>query len=166
MKQYLKKCLPLIGFALLLGVLWGVFQITAEYPLSGEPVSHPVNALNGMELRIEAPSWSVLRGYRIPYTVECSSKERYRMIWDEETSFLHLEKLENDQWYRLKPAEPPSDILGGEHVLGVEPLTFHAAFTQKYDGYGNRLEPGTYRLVLELTADDGSLHYLAAEFSI
>ena len=47
------------------------------------------------------------------------------------------------------------------NALGVE-----SSFTQKTDYYGTRLEPGTYRLVLELTADDGSSHYLAEEFHV
>ena len=51
-------------------------------------------------------------------------------------------------------------------VGGPDTLSFESKFTQRTDYYGTRLEPGTYRLVLELTADDGSSHYLAEEFHV
>ena len=37
---------------------------------------------------------------------------------------------------------------------------------QKYACYGTRLEPGAYRVVLEMKAEDGTPHYLAAEFEV
>ena len=37
---------------------------------------------------------------------------------------------------------------------------------QKYDYYGTRLKAGTYRVVLEMKAKDGTPHYLAAEFDV
>ena len=51
-------------------------------------------------------------------------------------------------------------------IGGSDTLSFESKFTQRTAYYGTCLEPGTYRLVLELTDDDGSSHYLAEEFHV
>ena len=43
---------------------------------------------------------------------------------------------------------------------------FYGSVGQKYEGYGTRLEPGSYRLTMKLTDRIGGAHYLAAEFDV
>ena len=69
------------------------------------------------------------------------------------------------QWYRMERPEAIPEVIEWSAQVG-NALGFESSFTQKTDYYGTRLEPGTYRLVLALTADDGSLHYLAEEFDV
>lgn len=47
-----------------------------------------------------------------------------------------------------------------------EGSALEGSVVQKYDYYGTRLEPGLYRLVLEMKAEDGISQYLAAEFEV
>ena len=49
MKRYLKKLHPLICIALFVGVIWIVFHVTAKYPILGEPVTYPVNQIDGFK---------------------------------------------------------------------------------------------------------------------
>ena len=41
----------------------------------GEPVSYPVNQVEGFELTIEKPTWSPFKGYTIRWAVTANSKE-------------------------------------------------------------------------------------------
>ena len=43
----------------------------------GEPVSYPVNQVDGFELTIEKPTWSPFKGYTIRWAVTANSKEIY-----------------------------------------------------------------------------------------
>lgn len=168
MKRYLKKLSPLIWIALFIGVIWMVFQVTAEYPILGEPVSYPVNQLDGFELSIDEPGWTPFRGYTIRYKIQYQSEEIYQLIQESGKDYCHLDKLVDGQWYRMEQPEAIPDIINGTLQIGGWPAAsaFSATFTQDFDRYGTRLEPGTYRLVLELTADEGTPHYLAAEFDV
>ena len=49
---------------------------------------------------------------------------------------------------------------------GGDSTGLQGSIVQKYDYYGTRLEAGTYRVVLEMKAKDGTPHYLAAEFDV
>lgn len=51
--------------------------------------------------------------------------------------------------------------LGGNDGTGLQ-----GSVVQKYDYYGTRLEAGTYRIVLEMKAKDGTPYYLAREFDV
>lgn len=51
--------------------------------------------------------------------------------------------------------------LGGEEGFVLE-----GGIVQKYAYYGTRLEPGKYRVVLEMQSADKTSYYLAAEFDI
>ena len=53
-----------------------------------------------------------------------------------------------------------------EFSLGGDSTGLQGSIVQKYDYYGTRLEAGTYRVVLEMKAKDGTPHYLAAEFDV
>ena len=85
--------------------------------------------------------------------------------------FEHLEQQADGQWRRLTVSPPPpeefTDFAPLEFALGGgESHGLGGSLVQKYAGYGTRLCPGLYRLVLEMTAPDGTPHYLAAEFSV
>lgn len=41
----------------------------------GEPVSYPVNQVDGFELTIEKPTWSPFKGYTIRWAVTANSKK-------------------------------------------------------------------------------------------
>lgn len=153
---------------LLLAVCWGLVQLvlrtTAEYPALGEPVSYPVNQLDGFVLSIEEPTWSPFRGYTLRYDVEIHSEDVYTLS-NEAAPMERLEALKDGQWYALarqwESFNPISFDLGGAGNTG-----FEGSLVQKYQDYGTRLEPGTYRLTLELADRQGAPHYLAAEFTV
>ena len=168
MKQHLKKLSPLIWAALFIGVIWVVFQMTSEYPTLGQPVSYPVNQLEGFALSINEPSWKFFRGYTIRYKIQYQSEKLYQLIQESGKGYCHLDKLVDGQWYRMERLKAIPDTVNGTLQIGGWPASsaFSATFTQDFDCYGTHLEPGTYRLVLELTDDNGSSHYLAKEFHV
>ena len=164
----LKRYRDWLLLLLLLAVCWGLVQLvlrtTAEYPALGEPVSYPVNQLDGFVLSIEEPTWSPFRGYTLRYDVEIHSEDVYTLS-NEAAPMERLESLKDGQWYALarqwESFNPVSFELGGAGNTG-----FEGSLVQKYDDYGTRLEPGTYRLTLELADQQGAPHYLAAEFTV
>lgn len=167
MKRYLKKLSPLIWIALFIGVIWTVFQVTAEYPILGEPVSYSVNQLEGFELRMTEGAWTPFRGHSFRYKITIQSQEVYQLIARKGKNYLQLDRLVDGQWYRMERPETIPDMIDlAVTVGGPDTLSFEGKFTQRSGYYGTRLEPGTYRLVLELTDHDGSLHYLASEFDV
>ena len=167
MKRYLKKLHPLICIALFVGAIWIVFHVTAEYPIVGEPVSYPVNQLDGFTLSMTEGAWTPFRGHTFRYKIAIQSEEVYRLTMCDGKNGQYLDRLVNGQWHRLERPEAIPDMVDWvTQVGGPDTLSFESKFTQRTDYYGTRLEPGTYRLVLELTADDGSSHYLAEEFHV
>jgi hypothetical protein len=161
------------GWILLLALIalcaigaWFTLRVTAEYPSLGEPVSYPVNQVDGFELTIEKPSWSIFKGYTINWSVTADSEEVY-YFYDEAPGFEFLERCVDGQWYRLGYSQDDFAFnslefsLGGGNGTGLQ-----GSIVQKYDYYGTRLEAGTYRVVLEMKAKDGTPHYLAAEFEV
>lgn len=167
MKKYrgwLNLCLVLV---LCGGALWLTWQKTAEYPELGAAVSHSVNDVEGVHLTMETPTFSPFRGYTIRYKIAIDSPEVYRLTWDGDKTFAYWERKVGEQWYRLEAQRGLHDHIWGCQELGGLNITgFESSMVQKYDGYGTRLEEGTYRLVLELEDTGGELHYLAAEFTI
>lgn len=169
MKRY-RGWIALLAFvAICAGGVWLTLQATAEYPTLGEPVSYSVNQVEGFELTIEDPSWSPFKGYSIRWNVMVDSEDIYYVIQDGEppNTFEYLERYVDGQWYRLGylqdnvPSAMIEFALGGEESSGLE-----GSIVQKYGHYGTRLEPGTYRVVMEMKAEDGTSHYLAAEFEV
>ena len=67
-------------------------------------------------------------------------------------------------WLASLPRRIPFNNL--EFSLGGDSTGLQGSIVQKYDYYGTRLEAGTYRVVLEMKAKDGTPHYLAAEFDV
>ncbi|WP_434309495.1 hypothetical protein [Hominifimenecus sp. rT4P-3] len=163
MKRYRGWVILLIFIALCASGVWLTLQVTAEYPTLGEPVSYPVNQIDGFELTIEKPSWSPFKGYTIRWAVTADSKEVYSL----KTDFEYLERCIDGQWYRLEylqdnfPFNNLEFALGGEESSGLE-----GSIVQKYAYYGTRLETGLYRVILEMESKDGTPHYLAAEFDV
>ncbi len=169
MKRYRGWIALFVFIAICSGGVCLTLQATAEYPTLGENVSYPVNQVEGFELTIEEPSWSPFKGYSIRWSVDANSKAIYYFVEDGEppNRFEYLERCVDGQWYRLGytqdnfPFTTIEFALGGEESSGLE-----GSIVQKYDYYGTRLEPGAYRVVLEMKAEDGTPHYLAAEFEI
>lgn len=150
------------------GAVWLTWQVTAEYPSLGEPVSYAVNQVEGFDLTIEEPTWSPFKGYTVRWCVEMDSEEVYRFAKDADAPEpVYLERCVDGQWFRLGYSQDAfsfntiSFALGGE-----ESHRFEGSLVQKYQAYGTRLESGQYRVVLELNAADGTPCYLAAEFPI
>ena len=155
--------------ALCAGGIWLVLKVTAEYPTLGEPVSYPVNQVEGFELTIEEPSWSPFKGYTIFWKVTADSKDIYTFSWDPEIEpgFEYLERCIDGQWYRLGYSQGNFSFNNMDFSLGGEDSSaFEGSIVQKYAYYGTRLEPGNYRVVLRMTSEDGTSHYLAAEFMV
>lgn len=168
MKPYRRWILLLIFIVLLIAGTWLTLRITAEYPALAEPVSYPVNQVEGFELTIEKPSWSLFKGYTIHWKVSADSEEVYSFVKDGEgPGFEYLERRVDGQWYRFGytqdvfPFNTLEFALGGEKSSSLE-----GSIVQKYAYYDTRLEPGNYRVVLEMKAKDGTPHYLAAEFDV
>lgn len=166
MKKYRGWLIAVLCIILCAGAVWLTLQITAEYPTLGEPVSYPVNQVEGFDLTIEEPTWSPFKGYTIRWAVEAESKEAYSFDTDG-PGFEYLERCIDGQWYRLGHSQdcfPFNSLvlkLGGEESNGLQ-----GSIVQKYAYYGTRLEPGEYRVVLEMKAQDGTPHYLAADFAV
>ena len=169
MQQYRGWAWLLALLALCAGVAWCALRATAKYPALGEPVCYPVNQVAGFSLAIEAPSWSPFRGYTIRWAVAADSPTAYTFSRGSEDApeFIYLERRVEGQWYRLQdargtlPWNPVDFTLGGSGSNGLE-----GSLVQKYDGYGTRLEAGTYRVTAEMRGADGAAHYLAAEFTV
>ena len=158
----------LIKFAVFIvvcaAIIWIILHITAEYPALGEPVSYEVNNIEGFNLTIEEPTYSIFKGYSIRYEIEIDSEEVYYLDNDSQ-EFEFLECYIDGQWYRL---ECQNEAIGFNvwDVGGRENTGFQGSLVQKYAGYGTRLEAGTYRFIMELTDQYGEFHYLAAEFNV
>jgi len=164
MKRY-RGWIALAAFIVLCaGGLWLMLQAASEYPALGRPVSYPVNQVEGFELTIEEPSWSPLKGYTIRWEVTADSEEVYTFTEDG-PGCEYLERCIDGQWYRLEYTQDSFPFNNLTFALGGEESTaLQGSVVQKYDNYGTRLESGAYRLVLEMNAQDGTPHYLAAEF--
>ena len=77
-----------------------------------------------------------------------------------------ISEFADGQWYRLTYSQDTFPFNNLEFSLGGDSTGLQGSIVQKYDYYGTRLEAGTYRVVLEMKAKDGTPHYLAAEFDV
>lgn len=166
MKRFRGWIILLIFIALCAGGVWLTLQVTADYPNLGEPVSYSVNQVDGFELTIEKPSYSPFKGYTIQWTVSADSKDVYFLTVNS-TGFEYLERCIDGQWYRLEHSQDNSPFNSMVFALGgAENTRLEGSIVQKYNYYGTRLEIGAYRIVLEMKSEDGTPHYLAAEFNV
>ena len=166
----MKRHRILMGFVvfiiLCVGGILTFLRATAHSPTVGIPVSYSTHQIQGFVLSTDPPSWSPLLGYTLRYDIQINSESIYH-IDESSEQFEHLDRFVDGQWYRLDRTYEAESIghltldLGGEGHTG-----FHASLVQKYDGYGTRLDPGQYRLVLELYDSKNTPHYLACEFTI
>ena len=149
--------------------IWLIGKVTAVYPGLGDPVSYPVNQVDGFALPIGEPSFSPFHGYTIVWKATADSDDVYYFICDGEApnAFEFLERRVDGQWYRLAYTQNNFPYSTVEFALGgEESAALAGSIVQKYDYYGTRLEAGTYRVVLEMRASDGTPHYLAQEFEV
>ncbi len=169
----MKRCRKLLILLALLfvciGGVWTISRVTAEYPPLGEAVSYPVNQVEGFELGMEKPSFSPFRGYTLRWQVAAESDDVYYFVQDGEApnTFEYLECNVNGQWFRLGYLQDASPFTTMEFALGAEECSgLSGSIVQKYAGYGTCLKPGLYRVTLEMREQDGTPHYLAAEFEV
>ena len=169
----LKRHPGLTALTLLLALCVGgaalYLRLTAEYPALGEPVREPVNGIEGFDLTLKEPYWSPFRGYSLSYALQIDSQEIYGLTTGSAEGAPEAERLERlveGQWYRLRSTGPIGVQSMTFELGGSENTGFQSSLVQKYEGYGTRLEAGTYRLVLELTDRQGAPHCLAAEFQV
>lgn len=168
MKRY-RSLVALAIFLLLCGgISWLVLHVTAQYPALGEPVSYPIDQGDGFALTMEEPSWSPFTGYTLRWNVEADSENTYVFIADASSPFEYLERQVDGQWYRLDCQRESDGLSELRFELGGDSdgTGLGGSVVQKYAGYGTRLETGIYRLALKMIAEDGTLHYLAAEFHV
>mgnify|MGYP005926023119 FL=1 len=87
----------------------------------GEPVSYPVNQVDGFELTIEKPTWSPFKGYTIRWAVTANSKEIYSFGEDGSPGFEYLERHIDWQWYRLTYSQDifPFNNFVVIHIIGI-----------------------------------------------
>ena len=173
MKKYRGWIILLMSFLICAAGIWAAFKVTekvtAEYPSMGDTVSYPVNQVDGFELTISQPSFSMFRGYTVDWKVTMNSQDVYYFILDGEApnTFKYLERKVDGQWHRLGYTQDNFPFTTGEDALGGgEGERLEGSIVQKYDYYGTRLEAGTYRVVLEMQSKDGMPYYLAQEFEI
>ena len=110
--------------------IWLIGKVIAVYPGLGDPVSYPVNQVDGVTLTIEAPSFSPFQGYTIAWKVTADSDDVYHFTCDGEApnTFEFLERKVDGQWYRLAYTQndfPYSTVefaLGGKHRAEVRLL--------------------------------------------
>lgn len=172
-KLLIERCRRLVILAVVIALCAGgvqlVLRLTAEYPALGEPVSYPVNQVDGFELTIEKPGWGPFTGYTIKWTVTADSEEVYTFShdWEGEPDFAYLERCIDGRWYRLRYTQDDFAFNPIEFPLGGdEAWRLQGSIVQKYSYYGTRLEAGNYRIVLRMEASDGTPRYLAAEFGV
>ena len=149
--------------------IWLIGKVIAVYPGLGDPVSYPVNQVDGVTLTIEAPSFSPFQGYTIAWKVTADSDDVYHFTCDGEApnTFEFLERKVDGQWYRLAYTQENFPYSTEKYAVGGgESTGLGGNIVQKYDYYGTRLEAGTYRVVLETQASDGTPRYLAREFEV
>ncbi len=164
MKKARGWCIAAVVICVICIGIWGIGKATEEYPEIGEAVSYAVNDVDDISLEIDEPSWSPFHGYTIRWKVNTESENTYRFDADG-TGFEFLECCIDGKWYRLAytqdnfPYNSLSFELGkGESLAG--------SVVQKFEDYGTRLEQGLYRLTLEMTGENGDVHYLAQEFEV
>ena len=151
--------------AVVLGGLW-IVRATARYPALDAPVLYRIDPVQGFQMEIEEVRWSLKKGYCVKYRVAIDSEEVYTLVDTEEKTYKYLERLVDGQWYRLVCDEIRSPIDRSREIGGPGNTGYEEGLYQKYDGYGTRLEPGSYRIVLELTDREGDIHYLADGFEV
>ena len=144
---------------------WGVLRATAELPELGVPVSYAVNNIDGLTLEMTEPVWSPFTGYSFHWKITADTPEVYRFSIADR-GFEYLERRVDGQWYRLEYTQENYGFHPAEFAVGGDTTGFEGSLVQKYNDYGTRLEDGLYRLTLEATAPDGSLCYLAHEFTV
>ena len=170
MKKHRNWIIPALVAALAAAGIWLIGKVTAVYPGLGDPVSYPVNQVDGFTLTIGEPSFSPFQGYTVAWRVTADSADVYHFTCDGEApnTFEFLERRVDGQWYRLAYTQEDLPYSTVELALGGKETTSALAgsIVQKYAYYGTRLEAGTYRVVLETRASDGTSHYLAQEFEI
>ena len=164
MKKYRGWLILAVLAALVFGGVKLTLHVTAAYPTLGAAVDYPVNDVEGFELTIGEPKFSPFLGYSFHYQIAMDSPTVYALKEGPGASFENLETYVDGRWYRLAYTDElifdQTFEVGGEGTTG-----FEGSVVQKYAGYGTRLEPGRYRLTIELTDSAGAPHYLAAEFT-
>ena len=165
-----KKFKGLIIAAAVLAVIgvgiWGIGKATAEYPEIGEAVSYAVNDADGIVMEMEEPKWSPFLGYSFRWKVSADSENTYTFNADG-SGFEFLECFKDGQWHRLAYVQDEFPYNETTFTLGKEEgSALEGSLVQKYDDYGTRLEPGLYRLTLEMRENNADMRYLAQEFQI
>lgn len=102
--------------------IWLIGKVIAVYPGLGDPVSYPVNQVDGVTLTIEAPSFSPFQGYTIAWKVTADSDDVYHFTCDGEApnTFEFLERKVDGQWYRLAYTQNDFPYSTVEFALGGE----------------------------------------------
>lgn len=166
MKPFRSFIVKVVVLALIVGGGWWIWRATREVPDLGAEASQPVNQAEEIAMTIKTLQHSARKGMVIQWEVQTESAQVYT-FGGEERSFAYLERFVDGKWYHLEKITEPSAVPQPEiRVGGGEATGVYANFVQKYDGYGNHLEEGQYRLVLEMKDPDGNTGYLAAEFSV
>ena len=166
----MKKLKGLVIAAAVIGVIgmiiWGIGKATEEYPEIGEAVSYAVNDEDDITLEIQEPTWSPFRGYTIRWKVSTDSKNTYSFNEDG-PGCEFLEHYIDGHWHRLAYTQDNFPFNSLVFTLGNgESRSLEGSLVQKYDHYGTRLEPGLYRLTLEMSKNNVDVRYLAQEFQV
>ncbi len=166
MKRFRKWLILAAVAAVCAAGIWLLLQVTAEYPELGEEMTEPVNDIPGFTLELREIRHTFNKGYTLKWAIDANRDATYTMNANPSNAPERLERQVDGRWYRLvrkgtwADYDLPFDLGGEEGSLGLQ-----ASLVQKYNGYGTRLEPGLYRLTVELLAPDGTPRYLAAEFT-
>lgn len=92
--------------------------------------------------------------------MDADSDEIYFMRESESPGFEYLKRYVDGQWYQLGYSRDNFSFDSIEFTLGGEErLALEGSIVQKYAYYRTCLEPGNYRVVLEMQSANQTPHY-------
>lgn len=131
---------------------------------AGEPSSITISSIPGLSLILEKTEYAG-PDVAVSYTLQ---NETELIYWYGPMS-TWIEVFQDGEWHRLAPRTDIetvvlADAFGVRPNAGTETLHFS---TKGFFHYGDIVPPGTYRLVVGVSADeDQDDQYLAAEFDV
>lgn len=156
----MKEWRPILLFGVLLILGLGVFRSFPDYPvMESEPVEWTVEEPEGLTLTlIGEPRSSVRQGCTFRYRLENQGPD----TWHYDGPIL-LQQEQEGEWYTCNSTHRPRKAMDLTLEAGKKP--YEDILAQRVEGYGNRLNPGHYRLAAEVEDAAGESHYIAAEFA-
>ena len=140
-----------------------LWRHTGVYPQMGPPSQAQPVQIEGIDFAVEQPHYVLGRGYAMRWALSKRTERSYALLPQQGHCEVWLERQIEGQWYTLVQQLEPDVFPQEPTVLDRNVTGFEASFTQKYQGYGTRLEPGHYRLALCLRDEQTGQEQVIAE---